>query len=334
MTPFSYTRPEAISDALSDVGGPQSAKFIAGGTNLIDLMKENIERPNQLVDINRLPLGDITELPDGGLRLGALVTNADTAYHPLVEQRYPLLSKTILAGASPQLRNMATNGGNLFQRTRCYYFYDAEMPCNKREPGTGCPAMNGYNRIHAILGTTAQTPESACIATHPSDMCVALAALEAVIQLTGPNGDRSIPMADFHRLPGNEPQRDNTLQPGELVTSIDLPPNGFKDHFTYIKIRDRSSYAFALVSVAVGLEMDNNVITNARIAMGGVAHKPWRKPEAEQLLVGKPATDETFRAVAESLLDGAVGYGHNTFKIELGKRAVVRALQEAYSLTL
>lgn len=332
MNPFSYTRPEAVSDALSDVGGPQSAKFIAGGTNLIDLMKQNIERPGQLVDINRLPLGDITELPGGGLRLGALVTNADTAYHPLVEQRYPLLSKTILAGASPQLRNMATNGGNLFQRTRCYYFYDPQMPCNKREPGTGCPASNGYNRIHAILGTTDQPQESACIATHPSDMCVALAALEAVVQVSGPNGDRSIPMADFHRLPGNEPQRDNTLHAGELVTSIDLPANGFKDHFTYIKIRDRSSYAFALVSVAVGLEVgEDGNITNARIAMGGVAHKPWRKPEAEQLLVGKPATEETFRAVAESLLDGAKGYGHNTFKIELGKRAVVRALREATS---
>lgn len=333
MNPFSYTRPEAVSDALSDVSGPKAAKFIAGGTNLIDLMKETIEQPAQLVDVTRLPLGDITELPDGGLRLGATVTNADTAYHPLVEQRYPLLSKTILAGASPQLRNMATNGGNLFQRTRCYYFYDKATPCNKREPGTGCPALTGYNRIHAILGTSDQPAESACIATHPSDMCVALAALEAVVQITGPNGDRSVPMADFHRLPGNEPQRDNTLQPGELVTSIDLPPNGFPEHFTYIKLRDRSSYAFALVSVAVGLEMgEDRMITNARLAMGGVAHKPWRKPEAEQLLIGQPAIDETFRAVAESLLDGAKGYGHNTFKIELAKRAIVRALQEAVEM--
>jgi xanthine dehydrogenase YagS FAD-binding subunit len=339
MNPFSYTRPEAVADALSDITRQPKAKFIAGGTNLIDLMKENLEHPAQLVDVTRLPLGDITELPDGGIRLGATVTNADTAYHPLVEERYPLLSKTILAGASPQLRNMATNGGNLFQRTRCYYFYDAQMPCNKREPGTGCPAVNGYNRIHAIVGMDkAECQDShsktACIATHPSDMCVALAALEAVIQITGPNGDRSVLMADFHRLPGNEPWRDNTLEPGELITSIDLPPNGFQQHFTYIKLRDRSSYAFALVSVAVGLEVgqDGN-ITKARLAMGGVAHKPWRKPEAETLLIGQPATDETFRAVAESLLDGAVGYGHNTFKIELAKRAVVRALREAISMS-
>ncbi|TAE27544.1 MAG: xanthine dehydrogenase family protein subunit M [Cytophagales bacterium] len=337
MNPFSYTRPEAVADALNDIGQQPNAKFIGGGTNLIDLMKVNVEHPTHLVDVNHLPLGDITELPDGGLRLGASVTNADTAWHPLVEERYPLLSKTILAGASPQLRNMATNGGNLFQRTRCYYFYDAQMSCNKRQPGSGCPAINGYNRIHAIVGmdkAECQNPNSktACIATHPSDMCVALAALEAVVRVTGPNGDRSIPMADFHRLPDTDPQRDNTLEPGELVTSIDLPAKGFPKHFTYVKLRDRSSYAFALVSVAVGLEMDDNgTITEARIAMGGVAHKPWRKSEAEQLLIGKPATDETFRAAAESLLDGAVGFGHNTFKIELGKRAIVRALQEAIS---
>lgn len=343
MNPFSYTRPEAVTDALSDVSQQPSAKFIGGGTNLIDLMKMNIEHPHQLVDVNRLPLGDITELPDGGLRLGAIVTNADTAYHPLVEERYPLLSKTILAGASPQLRNMATNGGNLFQRTRCYYFYDVQTPCNKRQPGSGCPAINGYNRIHAIVGmdgTECQNPHSktACIATHPSDMCVALAALDAVVQISGPNSDRSVPIAEFHRLPGNEPWRDNTLGPGELVTSIDLPAKGFSQHFTYLKLRDRTSYAFALVSVAVGLELDQNAesgntIIDARLAMGGVAHKPWRKTEAEQRLIGQPATDETFRAAADILLDGAVGYGHNTFKIELGKRAIVRALREAISMS-
>jgi xanthine dehydrogenase YagS FAD-binding subunit len=334
MNPFSYSRPEAVADALQEVARQPIAKFIGGGTNLIDLMKMNVEHPGQLVDVNHLPLGEITELSDGGLRLGATVTNADTAWHPLVEQRYPLLSKTILAGASPQLRNMATNGGNLFQRTRCYYFYDPQTSCNKREPGSGCPAVNGYNRIHAILGmdkNECQNPDSktACIATHPSDMCVALAALEAVVQITGPNGDRAVPMAEFHRLPGEEPWRDNTLQPGELVTSIDLPAKGFADHYTYVKIRDRSSYAFALVSVAVGLELDGNLISDVRLAMGGVAHKPWRKPEAEQRLIGQPATDENFQAVADILLDGAVGFGHNTFKIELGKRAIVRALREA-----
>ncbi|CCH00658.1 molybdopterin dehydrogenase FAD-binding protein [Fibrella aestuarina BUZ 2] len=326
MNPFTYARPDSVEAAVNDRATETQSKFIGGGTNLIDLMKENIERPNRLIDVNSLPLGGITELPDGGLRLGATVTNADTAYHPLVQERYPLLSQTILAGASPQLRNMATNGGNLFQRTRCYYFYDTATPCNKRNPGSGCGAIGGYNRIHAILGTS-----DSCIATHPSDMCVALAALEAVVQLTGPDGDRSIPMADFHRLPGDEPQFDNTVKPGELVTSIDLPARGFREHYNYLKQRDRSSYAFALVSVAVGLELDEagTTITAARLALGGVAHKPWRKPEAEQRLVGHEASAANFQAVADALLEGAVGYGHNTFKIDLAKRAIVRALDEA-----
>lgn len=333
MNAFTYARPETIDLAVAEFAGgnTSSARFIAGGTNLIDLMKQEVERPDNVLDINELPLSTIEELPDGGLRLGALVTNADTAYHPLVEAHYPLLSKTILAGASPQLRNMATNGGNLFQRTRCYYFYDTAMPCNKRVPGSGCGALTGFNRVCGILGTapadrSSENPQTACIATHPSDMCVALAALEAVVQVTGPQGERSILMADFHRLPGDEPWRDNTLQPGELVTSIDLPPNGFADHYTYLKLRDRTSYAFALVSVAVGLETENNKITNARIAMGGVAHKPWRKPEAEQLLIGNVGTADLYKTVADSLLAGAKGYGHNTFKIELAHRAIVRAL--------
>ncbi|MEZ0483816.1 FAD binding domain-containing protein [Fibrella aquatica] len=338
MNPFAYSRPDSVGSAIDELVSEPAAKFIGGGTNLIDLMKENIEKPSRLVDINRLPLTDITELPDGGLRLGALVTNADTAYHPLVKERYPLLSETILAGASPQLRNMATNGGNLFQRTRCYYFYDKAMPCNKREPGSGCGAIGGYNRIHAILGTessgqTDTNSQTACIATHPSDMCVALAALEAIIRIEGPNGERTIPIAEFHRLPEGQPQYDNTLQPGEIVTAIDLPATGFSQHHTYLKLRDRASYAFALVSVAVGLEMDgtdgSNTVTNARLALGGVAHKPWRKTEAEQLLIGKEATAENFHAVAENLLAGAKGYGHNTFKIDLAKRAIVRALTEA-----
>lgn len=326
MNPFTYARPDSVAAAINDRATQPQSRYVGGGTNLIDLMKENIEKPSRLIDVNSLPLGGITELPDGGLRLGATVTNADTAYHPLVQERYPLLAQTILAGASPQLRNMATNGGNLFQRTRCYYFYDTTTPCNKRNPGSGCGAIGGYNRIHAVLGTS-----ESCIATNPSDMCVALAALEAVVQLTGPDGDRSIPFADFHRLPGDEPQFDNTVKPGELVTSIDLPARGFREHYNYLKLRDRSSYAFALVSVAVGLELDEagTTITEARLALGGVAHKPWRQPAAEQLLVGKEANRANYQLVAEALLEGAIGYGHNTFKIDLAKRAIVRALDEA-----
>ncbi|GAB3507818.1 xanthine dehydrogenase family protein subunit M [Spirosoma knui] len=333
MNPFAYTRPKGVDAAVSELVTESmehdgQVRIIAGGTNLIDLMKENVERPSKLVDINRLPLTTVDELENGGLRLGALVTNADTAYHPLVQQRYPLLSQTILAGASAQLRNMATNGGNLFQRTRCYYFYDTAMPCNKRQPGSGCGAIGGYNRIHAILGTS-----NHCIATHPSDMAVALAALEAVIRVTGPDGERTVPIADFHRLPGDQPQYDNTLRPGELVTAIDLPAKGFPDYHMYLKIRDRASYAFALVSVAAALELDDNkVVTDARIALGGVAHKPWRKPEAEALLIDKPATKETFQLAADALLEGARGYGHNDFKIELAKRAIVRALGQAAKL--
>jgi xanthine dehydrogenase YagS FAD-binding subunit len=327
MNSFSYARPDDIEIAVDDLATHDGAKFIAGGTNLLDLMKENVERPNRLIDINRLPLSTIEDTEDGGLRLGALVTNADTAYNEQVEKRYPLLSQAILAGASPQLRNMATNGGNLFQRTRCYYFYDTAMPCNKRQPGSGCGAMNGYNRIHAILGTS-----ESCIATHPSDMCVALRALDAVVRVSGPSGERTIPIADFHRLPGHEPQYDNTIQPGELVVAIDLPAKGFSEYHTYLKLRDRASYAFALVSVAAALEMEDGQITDARIALGGVAHKPWRKQEVEAMLIGKPATKTSFQPVAEALVEGARGYGHNTFKIELAKRAIVRALGQAAKL--
>jgi xanthine dehydrogenase YagS FAD-binding subunit len=258
------------------------------------------------------------------LRLGSLVTNADTAYDERVESRYPLLSHAILAGASPQLRNMATNGGNLMQRTRCYYFYDTATPCNKREPGSGCSAILGYNRIHAILGTSNE-----CIATHPSDMCVALAALEAVVHVTGSNGNRTIPFEDFHRLPGNTPELDNNLQPDEIITALELPAKGFADHYYYLKVRDRASYAFALVSVAAALALDGDTIKEARLALGGVAHKPWRNREAEASLIGKPATKESFEAVAERVLEGAKGYGSNTFKIELAKRAIVRALEKA-----
>ncbi len=324
MNSFAYTRASDVPSAVHAVTANRDAALIAGGTNLIDLMKENVARPAHLVDITRLPLNQIEALPNGGLRLGALVTNADTAYHAEVERRYPILSRAILSGASAQLRNMATNGGNLLQRTRCYYFYDTATPCNKRDPGAGCSAVNGFNRIHAILGTSDH-----CIAVHPSDMCVALAALEAVVRVTGKDGERSIPLGEFHRVPGDTPQIDTNLRPGEIITSIDLPAEGFANHYAYLKIRDRASYAFALVSVAVGLAMDGDTITEMRLVLGGVAHKPWRNVEAEAMLNGIKATRDHFEAVGEAIVRGAKGFGHNTFKIELARRAVVRALQHA-----
>jgi xanthine dehydrogenase YagS FAD-binding subunit len=313
-----------VANALNEVAADYGAKFIAGGTNLVDLMKYGVEHPTRLVDITRLSLRKIEELDGGGLRLGALVTNADTAYHPKVESRYPLLSSAILAGASPQLRNMATDGGNLLQRTRCYYFYDMATPCNKREPGSGCGVIEGYNRIHAFLGASEQ-----CIATHPSDMCVALAALDSVVQVDGKEGARAIPFANFHRLPGDTPQIETNLQPGEIITAVDLPAKGFAENYTYLKLRDRVSYAFALVSVAVALEMDGDNIKEARLALSGVAHKPWRDLEAEGMLKGQTANRDNFQKVAEFILREARGCGHNTFKIELAKRATARALRQA-----
>jgi xanthine dehydrogenase YagS FAD-binding subunit len=327
MNSFSYAIAGDLSGAVAEVATSANSKFIAGGTNLLDLMKENVARPSHLIDITRLPLDRIEEGPDGGLRLGALVTNAETAYHPQIESRYPLLSKAILAGATPQIRNMATNGGNLLQRTRCYYFYDVATACNKRLPGSGCSAIDGFNRIHAILGTS-----DSCIATHPSDMCVALAALDATVNVTGKAGERAIPFLDFHRLPGDTPDIDTNLKPDEIIMSIDLPAKGFVDHHAYLKLRDRTSYAFAMVSVAAGLEMAGEQIRDARLALGGVAHKPWRVPHAEQLLIGGPATAENFARAAELLLAGAKGYQYNRFKIELAKRAIVRALQQAVAM--
>jgi xanthine dehydrogenase YagS FAD-binding subunit len=321
---FTYTRADSVATAVREAGADGSAKFIAGGTNLLDLIKENVERPVRLIDITRLPLGEIQPGADGGLRLGALVTNTDVAYHEQVERRYPLLSKAILAGATPQLRNMATVGGNLMQRTRCYYFYDTAAPCNKREPGKGCAALHGFNRIHAILGASEE-----CIATHPSDMCVALAALRAVVRVTGPGGDRIIPFEEFHRLPGDTPHIDTNLQPGEIITAVDLPAKGFAEHHAYLKVRDRASYAFALVSVAAALEMDGQQIKEARLALGGVAHKPWRDRQVEKLLLGKRATLENFGQAAAALLRDAKGFGQNNFKVELAKRAIVRALSQA-----
>ncbi|MES2595595.1 MAG: xanthine dehydrogenase family protein subunit M [Verrucomicrobiota bacterium] len=324
MKPFTFSVADTPEGAVKELKSFSGARLIAGGTNLLDLMKETIMTPSRLVDINHLELAGLQQLPDGSVLLGALMTNADTAYHEVIQTRYPLLSQAILAGASPQLRNMATNGGNLMQRTRCYYFYDAGMPCNKRCPGTGCPAIPGLNRIHAILGTSDH-----CIAVHPSDFCVALAALAAQIHIQGPNGKRTLSMADFHRLPEDHPERDNNLADDEIITGIQLPPEDFAVHHAYLKIRDRQSYAFALVSVAAALRLEAGVISQARIALGGVAAKPWRVPEAEILLVGHPPSEDIFMKAAEHLLQGAVGRGHNDFKIPLAKRAIVRALQEA-----
>ncbi|TMJ82964.1 MAG: xanthine dehydrogenase family protein subunit M, partial [Alphaproteobacteria bacterium] len=264
MNSFEYTRPVDVVDAVRQIAADPAAKFIAGGTNLIDLMKENVARPSRLIDITRLPLGKIEETTDGGLRIGALVANSDLAYDPRIEARYPLLGSAILAGASQQLRNMASTGGNLLQRTRCLYFYDTSTPCNKREPESGCSAIGGINRMHAILGTSEH-----CIAAHPSDMCVALAALDARVLATGTGGQRSIAFGDFHRLPGNTPQTDTNLRADEIITAIELPPKGFAKNYTYLKIRDRLSYAFALVSVAVGLEIEGDRIKDARLALGG-----------------------------------------------------------------
>src|ERR1700709_442108 len=263
MINFQYTRANHVGDAVRQIAGDSAAKFIAGGTNLLDLMKEDVERPTRLIDISRLPLKTVEETKNGGLRIGALVPNSDLAWHPKIEQRYPLLSSAILAGASAQLRNMASTGGNLLQRTRCYYFYDTATPCNKREPGSGCSAITGLNRMHAILGTS-----EACIATHPSDMCVAVAALDATVHVTGPSGGRTISFPDFHCLPGDTPQREPTLEPNEIVTGIELPLRGFAANYTYLKVRDRLSYAFALVSVAVGLELVGDRIKEARLALG------------------------------------------------------------------
>jgi xanthine dehydrogenase YagS FAD-binding subunit len=326
MRPFTYTRPKTVDEALHAYA--PDARFIGGGTNLLDLMKMGVERPARLVDINRLPLAKIEEHEDG-IRIGALVSNTDAANHPLIRTRYPLLSEAILAGASQQLRNMATMGGNLLQRTRCYYFYDPSYKeCNKRDPGSGCAAREGYNRIHAILGASEE-----CIAVHPSDMCVALAALEAVVQVTGPRGERSIPFAEFHRLPGDTPQIDTDLHPGELITYIDIPNLSYAKRSTYLKVRDRNSYAFALVSVAVIVDLDaGGTVRDVRIALGGVAHKPWRATKAEKALVGKKVEEATLREAAAMELESAKPYQHNSFKVELARRSTVRALMTAASV--
>ena len=323
MNHFDYIRPETVFDTIKALATPAS-RILAGGTNLVDLMKYDVEKPACLVDINRLPLKEILGTADGGLRVGALVSNTDLAWNETVRTRYPLLRSAILAGASPQLRNAATTGGNLLQRTRCYYFYDPSTACNKREPGGGCSAIGGVNRIHAILGASDD-----CIAVHPSDMCVALAAIDASVEIEGPSGKRSVPFQDFHRLPGSEPQRDNTMSAGELITGIVLPPIDFGANHTYVKIRDRLSYAFALVSVAVGFSLKAGTIDEASVALGGVAHKPWRDASAEGMLKGRKPDTALFEKFADQLLAQAKGQGENDFKIELARRAIVRAMQQA-----
>ncbi len=324
MQPFKYSKANDVTATSGLLTANPKAKILAGGTNILDLMKEDVERPEELVDITNINLTDIKDLSGGGVSIGAVANNTDTANHPLIRENFPLLSQSILSGASPQIRNMATNGGNPNQRTRCPYFYEVSMPCNKREPGTGCGALEGVNRLHAIFGWSEK-----CVAVHPSDMCVALAALDAVVIVQGTGGERRILFTEYHRLPGDTPEKDNNLNAGEVITSIEVPSNNFQDHSYYLKVRDRSSYAFALISVAAALEVSGDVIKGARIAMGGVAHKPWRAFEAEKYLVGKPANENSFKEAATIAMKGAKPLAHNAFKIELGNRAIVRALMQA-----
>lgn len=322
MNPFTYVRVANQDEAVATVAREPQAMFIAGGTNMLDLMKEGVQTPSQLVDIRKLPSGEIETKDNGGIRISAIARNSDVAYNPIVREHYPVLSEALLAGASAQLRNMATVGGNLMQRTRCFYFHDTVFACNKRQPGSGCAALDGFNRIHAILGTSEH-----CIATHPSDMCVALAALDAVVQTRSAAGERSIPIADFHLLPGDTPHLETVLEHGEMITAVDLPamPITWRSH--YLKVRDRASYAFALVSAAVALDVDGEVISGARVALGGVGTKPWRSLEAEQVLVGARVKSETFAAAADAAVRGASPRQHNRFKVELAKRTLEDALK-------
>lgn len=324
MRPFRYVRAGDAKTAASAVAANPRARYLAGGTNLLDLMKEDVERPDEVVDVSRLQLAEIRTLSEG-ISIGALATNTETANHPLVRRGYPLLTQAIVAGASPQLRNMATNGGNLLQRTRCPYFYDTATPCNKREPGTGCGARDGLNRMHAVLGWSEK-----CVATYPGDMANALYALDATVRIADGNGrERTVPIGDFHRLPGDTPEKDTNLSHGELIVAIELPRSPFAENSYYLKVRDRASYAFALVAVAAALKLDGGTVRQARVVLGGVAAKPWRSREAEGVLAGQPATEESFRRAAEAALEGARPLAHNAFKIELGKRAIVRALLRA-----
>jgi xanthine dehydrogenase YagS FAD-binding subunit len=323
MKDFAYARASNSSEAIHLLDNSTTAKFLGGGTNLVDLMRQNIERPDRLVDISGLPLRDIQENPDGSVTIGASVKNSAVAANSTIRQRFPVLSQAILFGASAQIRNMATVGGNLMQRTRCCYFYDDASRCNKRDPGAGCDAIDGFNRMHAILGAS-----PSCIAAHPSDMCVALAALDASVEAESRSGKRSIAFVDFHRLPGDTPHLETELQRGELITSVTIPKLDAARHSVYRKVRDRSSYALALVSIAAILEVENGAVKTARLALGGVAHKPWRAYPAEELLQGSPANEETYRRAAEAALAGAQGYHHNAFKIELAKRLIASTLSD------
>jgi xanthine dehydrogenase YagS FAD-binding subunit len=318
MKNFGYARAADLSEAVQSISQKPNGKFLGGGTNLVDLMRENIEQPDFLIDVTSLGLDKIEEGGDGSIRIGASVKNSAIINHQLIRERFPVLAQAIAMGASAQLRNMATTAGNLMQRTRCYYFYDTTARCNKREPGAGCDALDGFNRIHAILGASED-----CIATHPSDMCVALAALDAIVQVTGTNGQRAIPIVDFHRLPGDTPQTDTNLHPDELITAVELPALPFARNSLYRKVRDRASYAFALVSVAAALAVEDGVIKDARLCLGGVAHKPWRAFAAEKLLVGSPPSETTFKGAAAEELKSARGYRHNSFKIELAQRTIL-----------
>ena len=329
MHPFEYTPATETTAATGSgavAGGgvgslANPTRFLAGGTSLVDLIKLDVETPTRLVDVSPLALTQIESLPDGSLRVGALVTNTDMAHDPLIAKNYPALSQAILSGASTQLRNMATTGGNILQRTRCYYFRDTASPCNKRVPGSGCPAIDGHNRILAVLGTSGK-----CIASHPSDMAVALAAFGATVVTTGPKGERRIAFQDFHLEPGDHPERENVLEPGEIITAVELPALPYSARSHYLKVRDRASYAFALTSAAIALDMSGGVIKEARIAMGGVGTKPWRAFDAEKSLAGKAPTEENFRTAAALAMKGAKGHGENTFKVELAQRTLVRCL--------
>lgn len=327
MHPFTFTTAADEATAGGLLARDPTARLLAGGTTLIDLMKLEVERPSQVIDINALPLARVEALPDGGVRIGAMVRNCDLAHHELIVSRYPVLSQALLAGASGQLRNMATTAGNLLQRTRCYYFRDTATACNKREPGTGCSAIHGHNRIHAILGGSEH-----CIATHPSDMAVALMALDARVRVRGASGERVIPLSAFYLEPGNTPQRETVLEHSDLITAVDIPPLPYAKRSLYLKVRDRASYAFALASAAVILDLRDGEIRDARLALGGVGTKPWRVPEAERALVGQRAGSAAYAAAATAALRGAVPREHNAFKVELAKRTLIRALVRAEAL--
>ncbi|RKN12187.1 FAD binding domain-containing protein [Streptomyces radicis] len=323
MIPFDYRRPDDAPGAVALVAPRPDAAFLAGGTNLVDHMRLGIARPELLVDVSRLPFDTIERLPDGGVRVGAAVRNSDLAAAPLIRRRYPMLAAALLAGASPQLRNLATTGGNLLQRTRCAYFQDATTPCNKRVPGSGCSALDGFHRHHAVLGAS-----DGCVAVHPSDMAVALTALDAQVRVLGGAGERVVPMTEFHRLPGERPERDTVLEHGELITAVDLPPLAMAARSAYRKVRERASYAFALVSVAAALSVKDGVVVDARVALGGVAHRPWRAVRAEGALRGAPATEDAFRAAADAELADARPLPGNAFKVPMARNAMVAVLRD------